>query len=61
MGDTAIADIPHFRNRESDPALAESEPSGVRRGRPEGQTYRDDITGTVLDSGLVESARAEEI
>eukprot|EP00969_Alexandrium_andersonii_P206428 9120528-Alexandrium_andersonii.AAC.1 len=61
MGDATIADIPHFRNWESDTALAESEPSGARRGRQEGQTYRGDITGAVLDSGLVESARAEEI
>eukprot|EP00969_Alexandrium_andersonii_P030299 1321595-Alexandrium_andersonii.AAC.1 len=39
MGDAAIADIPHFRNWESDPALVESGSSGVCRGRPEGQTY----------------------
>eukprot|EP00975_Prorocentrum_lima_P022154 4661770-Prorocentrum_lima.AAC.1 len=61
MGDAAIADIPHFRDLKADSALAEPDSSGVREGRPEGQTYRDDITGAVLDKGLVESARAEEI
>eukprot|EP00969_Alexandrium_andersonii_P364423 15464116-Alexandrium_andersonii.AAC.1 len=61
MGDAAIADTPHFRNWEADPALAESGSSGARGGRPEGQTYRDDITGTVLDPKLVESARAEVV
>eukprot|EP00969_Alexandrium_andersonii_P046619 2045293-Alexandrium_andersonii.AAC.1 len=60
MGDAAIADIPHFRDWDSDAALAEPDASAGpdRMGRP---TYWDDITGAVLVSGLVESARAEEV
>eukprot|EP00969_Alexandrium_andersonii_P058346 2569463-Alexandrium_andersonii.AAC.1 len=61
MNDADIADIPHFRGPDSDTALAGPEFSGVRRGRSGGQTYRGDITGAVLDPGLVESARSEEI
>eukprot|EP00969_Alexandrium_andersonii_P340862 15066151-Alexandrium_andersonii.AAC.1 len=61
MSDAAIADIPRFRDLDSDAALAEPVPSGVRGARSDAQAYRDDITWAVLDPGLIESARAEEI
>eukprot|EP00969_Alexandrium_andersonii_P321503 14205440-Alexandrium_andersonii.AAC.1 len=38
-----------------------SECSDGCRAGPGGQTYRDDITGAVLDPELVASARSEEI
>eukprot|EP00969_Alexandrium_andersonii_P290885 12857112-Alexandrium_andersonii.AAC.1 len=52
LGDSTIADIPHFRGLDADSALVEPDPSGVREGRSDGQTYRDDITGAVLGPGL---------
>eukprot|EP00969_Alexandrium_andersonii_P340232 15039438-Alexandrium_andersonii.AAC.1 len=61
MNDADISDITYFRALDSDAASAEPESSGVRGARLGGQTYRGDISGAVLDPGLVESARSEEI
>eukprot|EP00969_Alexandrium_andersonii_P281093 12428177-Alexandrium_andersonii.AAC.1 len=52
MGDASIADITNFRAADSDTASAVLEPSGGRRAGPGGQTFRDDITGAVLDPEL---------
>eukprot|EP00969_Alexandrium_andersonii_P093145 4112528-Alexandrium_andersonii.AAC.1 len=60
MDDADIEDITDFRAAEEPPALAMSECSDDRQAGSNGQPYRDDITGAVLDSELVAAARSEE-
>eukprot|EP00969_Alexandrium_andersonii_P231369 10218382-Alexandrium_andersonii.AAC.1 len=61
MGDADITDIANFRAVGAATASAVSECSDGCRAGPCGQTYRDDITGAVLDPELAASARSEEI